>query len=103
MLAYKEWYKLFNEGKLNDIQSQFFKPRLPESLFDIEKDPYETNNLASLNEHKKTLLELREPLNSHVISQPDLSFLPEPYFLENGLENGVDFGQKNKELNENIK
>ena len=98
MLAYKEWYKLFNEGKLNDIQSQFFKPRLPESLFDIEKDPYETNNLASLNEHKKTLLELRESLNSHVISQPDLSFLPEPYFLENGLENGVDFGQKNKEL-----
>ena len=89
MLAYKEWYKLFNEGKLNDIQSQFFKPRLPESLFDIEKDPYETNNLASLNEHKKTLLELRESLNSHVISQPDLSFLPEPYFLENGLENGV--------------
>ena len=25
MLAYKEWYTLFQDGKLNDIQSQFFK------------------------------------------------------------------------------
>ena len=23
MLAYKEWYKLFSEGKLNEVQSQF--------------------------------------------------------------------------------
>ena len=47
MLAYKEWYKLFQDGKLNDIQSQFFKPRLPEALYDIENDPYETQNMAS--------------------------------------------------------
>ena len=98
MLAYKEWYKLFQEGKLNDIQSQFFKPRLPEALYDIENDPYETQNLASSVEYQNKLLDLRNILSNHVINQPDLSFFPEPYFLENGLENGLDFGQKNKEL-----
>ena len=98
MLAYKEWYKLFQEGKLNDIQSQFFKPRLPEALYDIENDPYETQNLASSVEHQNKLLDLRNILSNHVMNQPDLSFFPEPYFLENGLENGLDFGQKNKEL-----
>ena len=98
MLAYKEWYKLFQEGKLNDIQSQFFKPRLPEALYDIENDPYETQNLASSIEHQMKLLDLRNILSNHLMNQPDLSFFPEPYFLENGLENGLDFGQKNKEL-----
>ncbi|MDG2367830.1 MAG: sulfatase [Flavobacteriaceae bacterium] len=98
MLAYKEWYKLFQEGKLNDIQSQFFKPRLPEALYDIENDPYETQNLASSVEYQNKLLDLRNILSNHVMNQPDLSFFPEPYFLENGLENGLDFGQKNKEL-----
>ena len=98
MLAYKEWYKLFQEGKLNDIQSQFFKSRLPEALYDIENDPYETQNLASSVEHQNKLLDLRNILSNHVMNQPDLSFFPEPYFLENGLENGLDFGQKNKEL-----
>ena len=32
MLAYKEWYKLFSEGKLNEVQSQFFKARKPEAF-----------------------------------------------------------------------
>ena len=98
MLAYKEWYKLFQEGKLNDIQSQFFKPRHPEALYDIENDPYETQNLASSIEHQMKLFDLRNILSNHLMNQPDLSFFPEPYFLENGLENGLDFGQKNKEL-----
>ena len=98
MLAYKEWYKLFQAGKLSDIQSQFFKPRTPEALYDIEKDPYETKNLASMPEHQNKLLDLRNILNDHIINQPDLSFFPEPYFLKNGLENGLDFGQNNKEL-----
>ena len=86
MLAYKEWLNLFHEGKLNDIQSQFFLPRPAEALFDLEKDPHETKNLATAEEHKITLANLREILNDHIISQTDLSFFPEPYFLENGIE-----------------
>ena len=96
MLAYKEWLNLFHEGKLNEIQSQFFLPRPAEALFDLENDPHETKNLAGIEEYKTTLANLREILNDHIISQTDLSFLPEPYFLENGKENPIDFGKKNK-------
>ena len=35
------------EGKLNKDQAKFFAPNKPEfELYDIEKDPYELNNLA---------------------------------------------------------
>ena len=98
MLAYKEWYKLYQEEKLNKIQSRFFNAKSPEALYDIEKDPHEINNLAQNDQYKETLINLRETLNNHVVSQADLSFFPEPYFLENGLEDAVGFGQENKNL-----
>lgn len=102
MLAYKEWYKLFQEEKLNEVQSHFFNARSPETLYDIEKDPHEINNLAQNDQYKETLINLREILNNHVVSQADLSFFPEPYFLQNGLENAVSFGQENKNLIEKL-
>ena len=98
MLAYKEWYKLYQEKKLNKIQSRFFNAKSPEALYDIEKDPHEINNLAQNDQYKETLINLRETLNNHVVSQADLSFFPEPYFLENGLEDALGFGQENKNL-----
>ena len=88
--------KFISSGKLNEIQSQFFLPRPAEALFDLENDPHETKNLAGIEEYKTTLANLREILNDHIISQTDLSFLPEPYFLENGKENPIDFGKKIK-------
>ena len=97
MLAYKEWYNLFNEGKLNDKQSQFFEPRMPEHLYKIELDPHEVNNLANSDEHQEILIDLRKTLNDHLISSNDLSFFPEPYFLENGISDVTAFSQKNKD------
>ena len=49
MLAYKEWYTLFQDGKLNEVQSQFFKPRAPEAIYNIDVDPHETNNLSLIH------------------------------------------------------
>ena len=96
MLAYKEWEDLFKAAKLNKVQEQFFVARDPEALFDIEKDPYEIHNLATDSTYKKTIAELRAVLQNKVKAMPDLSFYPEPYFLENGLSNPVEFGQLNK-------
>ncbi|MDO6604539.1 sulfatase family protein [Arenibacter palladensis] len=46
MLA--EMNVLYMEGKLNEDQAKFFAPNKPEfELYDIEKDPFELNNLAS--------------------------------------------------------
>jgi arylsulfatase A-like enzyme len=96
MLLYQEWAALFEAGKLNDIQQQFFKPRTPEALYNLEIDPHEVNNLIEDSKYKNILHELRKDLREQVKSMPDLSFFPEPYFLENGLDNPVQFGQSHK-------
>ena len=96
MLAYKEWKELFDGGKLNDAQKQFFLPRSPEALYDLEQDPNETKNLVKDPEYQKVLIELRKELQEHEKVMPDLSFYPEPYFLAGGIDNPVNFGQKNK-------
>ncbi|MDC3077430.1 sulfatase [Flavobacteriales bacterium] len=98
MLAYKEWYKLFQDGKLNEIQSQFFKPRAPEALYNIDEDPHEINNLAEDKNYIEILLDLRTKLNDHLVSINDLSFIPEPHLLENGLDDIVSYSEKNKDL-----
>ena len=98
MLAYKEWYNLFIEGKLNKYQAKFFLPKQPEELYDVKKDPHEIDNLAKKTNFKNELIELRSQLKKQIISKNDLSFFPEPYFLKKGLENPIDFGKKNKEL-----
>ena len=98
MLAYIEWYNLFIGGKLNEVQSQFFRPRKPEGLYNIDEDPHETNNLVNDISYNETLLDLRSKLNDHLISINDLSFLPEPHLLENGINDIVGYSEKNKDL-----
>ena len=98
MLAYKEWYKLFQDGKLNEVQGQFFKPRAPEALYNIEEDPHEIKNLAKDKNYIEILLDLRTKLNDHLVSINDLSFIPEPHLLENGLDDIVSYSEKNKDL-----
>ncbi len=98
MLAYIEWYNLFIDGKLNEVQSQFFRPRKPEGLYNINEDPHETNNLVNDVSYNETLLDLRSKLKDHLISINDLSFLPEPHLLENGLNDIVGYSEKNKDL-----
>ena len=39
-LAYKEWAQLYKDNKLNKIQSQFFEPKQPEALYNVEEDPF---------------------------------------------------------------
>ena len=75
MLA--EMNVMFMEGKLNKDQAKFFAPNKPEfELYDIEKDPYELNNLASDLHYgdikDKLLAELynwREQINDKGVSQ----------------------------------
>ena len=97
MLAYQKWRELFNAGKLNAEQSQFFLPRVPEQLFDLSKDPHEVNNLSNDPKFKKIVLELRSKLKKHLITTNDLSFYPESYMIEHALKNPLSFGDSNKE------
>ena len=97
MLAYREWEDLFKAGELTPLQKQFFQARPAEALYDLEADPHEVQNLAEDPTHQEILLELRTALQKKVKALPDLSFFPEPYFLEKGLSNPVAFGQNNRE------
>ncbi|MFP4057619.1 MAG: sulfatase-like hydrolase/transferase [Candidatus Brocadiia bacterium] len=94
MLAYQEWRRLYREGKLSAVQSQFFQPKPPEALYDIQADPYEVRNLAGQPEHAATLADLRQRLRDLVTGLPDLSFYPESHLIEHALGDGAAFGQK---------
>ncbi len=97
MLAYQEWRELYKAGKLNPVQSQFFRPREAEALYDLRTDPHETMNLAARPEHAATLAEMRGRLNALVVGLPDLSFFPESHLVEKAMDNPVAFGQAHRE------
>ena len=97
MLAYREWRAMYQAGELNAVQSQFFEPREAEALYDIEKDPHETNNLADDPKSASVLRNLRQRLTNQVKEISDLSFLPEPAMLSEALSNPVQFGRENQD------
>ena len=95
-LAYQEWKQLFDDKKLNKVQARFFKPKLPEEIYDLEKDPYETNNLANYPAYQKELKTLRKHLYSWIKNMPDLSFYPENYLIDYAFKNPIEFGTTHK-------
>jgi len=97
MLAYEEWRDLGEAGRLNANQSQFFKARPAETLFDVESDPFEMKNLAQKPEYKKVLAEMRTELQRKLKALPDLAFFPEPFLLQEAVGNPVAYGRANAE------
>ncbi|WP_233231560.1 sulfatase-like hydrolase/transferase [Tichowtungia aerotolerans] len=95
--AFREWRDLANAGKLNAVQSAFYKARPPEELFDLEKDPHEVNNLANDPSYADVLIEMRRALQQKEKALPDVGFFPEPVVLSESDGNAVEFGRKNKE------
>jgi len=93
MAAYTEWRDLFQAGRLNPVQSQFFRARPPEALYDVEADPYETENLARNPAYAQTLSDLRQRLIAKVKGLPDLSLFPESYLAQEAFDNPVAFGR----------
>ncbi len=96
MLAYQQWREHYKSGKLNPTQSQFFRPRAAEQLFDLATDPYETKNLANDPSMQKTLVSLRKKLAQHVKTTADLSFFPESFLYESGFDQPTRFGIKHQ-------
>jgi arylsulfatase A-like enzyme len=69
--------KDFASGLLNPLQRSLLEPRPAEFLFDVEKDKWETVNLAEKPEYKKVLDKMRKQLDAEVIGSRDVMFLPE--------------------------
>lgn len=96
-LSFRECKDMFTDGKLNGQQSSFFMPFGPEELYDLEKDPYEMNNLAKDERYKKVLLNLRNELNEYLVGKADLGFFPETVVLEEGMTNPATWGERNRD------
>ena len=74
----QELLRLRNEGKLNDIQLQWFRDKKPkEELFDCEKDPYELVNLAEKPEYQDKLKALRLEMDKWLKAIDDNPAMPE--------------------------
>ncbi len=95
-LAFAEWRHLYRAGKLNKTQSQFFEPKRPELLFDVEADPHEVTDLASDPKYRDVLEDMRKRLEEKMLSLPDLSLFPESHVVANATDDGAAYGQKHK-------
>lgn len=62
---------------LNETQRKIFAPRPAEFLFNIEKDIWETNNLANDKDTYGILQKMRAELDERIIKSRDVHFLPE--------------------------
>lgn len=94
MLAFAEWKELYQAGKLNAAQRQFFESRPAEQLFDLSQDPHEVNDLSQNPAHREILLDMRQRLTAKVKGINDLSFYPESHMVAHALEDGIAFGKK---------
>lgn len=94
MLAFTEWRELWNKGKLNATQSQFFKARPAEQLFDVSADPHEVNDLAADPKHASVVKDMRARLNARVKKLNDLSFYPESVQIDEALGDPIAYGRK---------
>jgi len=94
--AYVEWRELFRQGRLDERQAAFFRPRPAECLYDLESDPHETRNLAGDPAHAAALAELRGLLQRRLREMPDTGFVPEPVFAAESRGDGAAFGQANR-------
>jgi N-sulfoglucosamine sulfohydrolase len=88
----KDWRKLAFEGKLNDTQKLFWTRTKPkEELYDLERDPYEINNLANAEsaEIQKVRKEMSDALDKWIKDTKDLGEVPEKELIKRGLVKDV--------------
>lgn len=71
------WKDLFDQGKLNELQSRFWKTKPAEELYDLESDPWETVNLAGQTSHAETKGRLATAQHQWLTQVNDLGFIPE--------------------------
>jgi N-sulfoglucosamine sulfohydrolase len=73
----QSWEREFKAGRLNQIQSAFFKEKPSEELYDVSADADNVINLADKPEFKQVLETLRKDTFDKIISLNDPGFIPE--------------------------
>jgi hypothetical protein len=81
------------------LQSQFFRPRQAEELYDMSKDPFELNDLAQKSDYKEIKDNLRSALTAQLKEIGDLGFYPEGFVLKEAKDSGSFKAAHTTELN----
>ena len=76
-LSTRSWQDACLSGNCNAAQAMYFMPKPVEELYDIQKDPWEVNNLAANPAYKNILLKMRAENNRWIESIRDAGFFPE--------------------------
>jgi len=71
------WSDLFTAGKVDELQSRFWKPKPSEELYDLQSDPWETKNLVDSKAHAGDLERLRAAQDAWLLETRDLGLIPE--------------------------
>jgi len=79
--AFREWYQLHEEGKLNAVQDAFFQPQGPERLYLLSQDRYQTNDLSASKDYIQILNLMRSLLDRKMTEEIDLGIIPEALWL----------------------
>ena len=90
-VAYREnmpMMKLLNEfniqDRLNEDQKKWFSTPKPKfELYDLMNDPYELNDLSSVDEFKSTVKKMDSVLNQWIVQTNDLGEYPESFVIHN--------------------
>jgi N-sulfoglucosamine sulfohydrolase len=80
--AIRNWEKLDKEGKLNNVQSAYWKSKPYEELYDIVKDPHNVNNLAKDPKYAKVLAKMSKATNNWIAETRPLDVFPEPMMVD---------------------
>ncbi|XZE44726.1 sulfatase family protein [Pirellulaceae bacterium SH467] len=80
------WKKAFDDGKLNEAQSFFWKPKPAEELYDLSTDPFQIKNLAGSTALANIQADLREQLRNHMIRTKDQGVVPEAVVKANQID-----------------
>jgi N-sulfoglucosamine sulfohydrolase len=85
----REMRELYKAGKLNKVQSQWFEAPGNERLFDLQRDPFEINNVEADPRYQQDLNRMRASLDTRLAEVEDWSSEPESIMVERLAPGGI--------------
>ncbi|MEM9141629.1 MAG: sulfatase-like hydrolase/transferase [Bacteroidota bacterium] len=87
--SYNELFRLKALGQLPKESLKMFRPKMPEELYDVQKDPDQLENLAQNEAHDTLKRHLSQVLRSHLLRTRDTGFMAEGQMMLWGKNSSV--------------